>query len=50
MKYHVDNPSKAIEKPLKSSNMAEVVSQWDADFVDVEQEMLFEMILVRDAD
>jgi len=43
--YHVSNPSKEIEKPLKSANMAEVVSQWDADFVDVEQEMLFELIL-----
>jgi len=45
MKYHADNPAKEIEKPLKSANMAEVVSQWDADFVDVDQEVLFELIL-----
>jgi len=45
LKYHVDNPAKVIEKPLKSANMAEVVSQWDADFVDVDQELLFELIL-----
>ena len=45
MKYHVDSPSKEIEKPLKSANMNEVVSQWDADFCDVDQETLFEMIL-----
>jgi S-phase kinase-associated protein 1 len=45
MKYHVDNPAKEIEKPLKSANMNEVVSQWDADFVDVDQELLFELIL-----
>lgn len=45
MKYHADNPAKSIEKPLKSPNMAEVVSQWDADFVDVDQELLFELIL-----
>ena len=44
--YHAENPAKEIEKPLKSANMAEVVSQWDADFVDVEQEVLFELILV----
>jgi S-phase kinase-associated protein 1 len=25
--------------------MAEVVSQWDAEFVDVDQELLFELIL-----
>jgi len=45
MRYHVDNPAREIEKPLKSANMAEVVSQWDADFVDVDQEVLFELIL-----
>lgn len=45
MKYHADNPAKEIEKPLKSANMSEVVSQWDADFVDVDQELLFELIL-----
>lgn len=43
--YHAENPPKDIEKPLKSANMTEVVSQWDADFVDVEQELLFELIL-----
>jgi hypothetical protein len=46
LKYHVDNPAKEIEKPLKSANMSEVVSQYDADYVDVEQELLFELILV----
>jgi len=45
MKYHVDNPAKEIEKPLKSANMQEVVAPWDADFVDVDQELLFELIL-----
>ena len=46
MKHHADNPPKEIEKPLKSANMAEVVAdQWDADFVDVVQELLFELIL-----
>jgi len=45
MTYHADNPAKEIEKPLKSANMGEVVSQWDADFVDVDQELLFELIL-----
>jgi len=34
-----------IEKPLKSANMAEVVQEWYATFVNVEQEILFELIL-----
>jgi len=45
MTYHVDNLPKEIEKPLKSANMNEVVPKWDADFVDVDQELLFELIL-----
>ena len=46
MKYHDENgPMADIEKPLKSPKMEEVVSQWDASFVDIEQEMLFELIL-----
>ena len=45
-KYHTENgPMKEIEKPLKSPDMKEVVSAWDADFVQIEQEMLFELIL-----
>jgi len=44
--YHVTNgPMKEIEKPLKSANMAECVSEWDANFVAIKQEMLFELIL-----
>lgn len=45
MTHHFENPAKEIEKPLKSQNMAEVVSTWDAEFVEVEQELLFELIL-----
>lgn len=45
MKFHAESPAKEIEKPLKSANMSDVVSQWDADFVDVDQELLFELIL-----
>jgi len=45
MKYHHSNPSDEIEKPLKSANLREVVSEWDASFVEIEQEHLFELIL-----
>ena len=34
-----------IEKPLKSANMHEVVQEWYANYVDVDQELLFELIL-----
>merc|ERR1711964_302575 len=45
MKYHHTNPAKEIEKPLKSANMREVVNEWDATFVEIDQETLFELIL-----
>lgn len=45
MTYHHTNPPKEIEKPLKSANMREVVTEWDAQFVEVDQETLFELIL-----
>merc|ERR1712048_809570 len=44
MQYHHTNPAKEIEKPLKSANMREVVSEWDANFVEVDQETLFDLI------
>lgn len=34
-----------IEKPLKSSNMSEIVQEWYATYVSVEQDVLFELIL-----
>lgn len=32
-------------QPLKSANMAEVVQEWYSQFITVDQEMLFELIL-----
>lgn len=43
--YHKDNNFKDIEKPLKSAHMHEVVPEWDANFVETDQESLFELIL-----
>jgi S-phase kinase-associated protein 1 len=43
--HHLTEPMTEIEKPLKSANMADVVQKWYADFVDLEQVLLFELIL-----
>ena len=43
--HHREEPMTEIEKPLKSAQMAEVVQKWYADFVSVEQVLLFELIL-----
>ena len=43
--HHREVPMTEIEKPLKSAIMSEVVQKWYADFVNVEQVLLFELIL-----
>lgn len=43
--HFLEEPMTEIEKPLKSRNMADVVQQWYANFIDVEQDLLFELIL-----
>ena len=40
-----DHAAPEIEKPLRSENMASVVDVWYADYINLEQEILFELIL-----
>jgi S-phase kinase-associated protein 1 len=44
-KHYSEESMNDIEKPLKSANMNEVVQEWYANYVDVEQEVIFELIL-----
>ena len=44
-KHLMENAPPEIDKPLRSNNLADVVSDWYADYVNVDQELLFEMIL-----
>ena len=39
-----DHQAPEIEKPLKSTDMAEVVGPWYADYINLEKEVLFELI------
>ena len=44
--YHKDKPADQISKPLKSANLAECnVSEWDIEYVNIDKEILFELIL-----
>ena len=40
-----DNQPPEIEKPLKSANMSEVTTPWYAEFINLDQEQLFDIIL-----
>ncbi|KNB43293.1 sulfur metabolism negative regulator [Blastocystis sp. subtype 4] len=44
--YHLDKPFTEIDRPLKSSNMRDVVSEWDANFVNITTEELLDLIVV----
>ena len=41
----MDKPIAEIERPLKSSNMRDVVSEWDANFINMETEALMDLIV-----
>ena len=43
--YINQHPAPEIEKPLRSSNLADVAGEWYANFVNLEQELLFELIM-----
>jgi hypothetical protein len=46
LQYHVDNPAPEIEKPLKSTLMTDIVGKWDAAFIEVDRETLFDLVQV----
>jgi len=49
MEYHVANPPAEIYRPIRRGNLAySNVCEWDCDFLEVEQDVLFELILAAD--
>lgn len=45
MEHHAISPMKEIEKPLKSADLSELVDSWYSDFVNIEQDTLFDILL-----
>ena len=43
--YIKDNQPPEIEKPLKSANLKDVVNPWYAAYIEVDQEVLFDLIM-----
>lgn len=46
MTYHMTVPARKIEKPLLSNQMKDLVDKFDANFIEVNQETLFKLLLV----
>mmetsp|Transcript_78238 Transcript_78238/g.217262 ORF Transcript_78238/g.217262 Transcript_78238/m.217262 type:complete len:133 (+) Transcript_78238:1-399(+) len=44
-KHYQEEEMKEIDKPLKCNDMKKMVQEWYADFVDLEQQPLFRLIL-----
>merc|ERR1719487_2755319 len=49
MEYHAAKPPAEISRLINRGNLADSnVCKWDCDFLDVEQDVLFELILAAD--
>mmetsp|Transcript_137931 Transcript_137931/g.384672 ORF Transcript_137931/g.384672 Transcript_137931/m.384672 type:complete len:728 (+) Transcript_137931:117-2300(+) len=45
MRHHKDNPPEEVQTPLRGENIADCgVSKWDANFIKVDKDMLFELM------
>lgn len=42
---HCNDPMRTIPKPIPTSDIKQLVSEWDAEFIDLEQEKLYRVIL-----
>ena len=45
LNYCKIEPLKEIEKPLRSNNLKDIVGEWYANFIDIEEEFLFSIIM-----
>ena len=45
LEYHRTVPPRAIEKPISSTSMADLVDAYDCAYIEVEQELLFRLLL-----
>lgn len=45
--YH-DNPMQELVRPLKSNVLSHVIEKWYVDFIEVDQEQLFDLMQVAD--
>lgn len=45
LEYYKDNEPREIERPLPSNNYNECVDAWDYQFIDLELDLIFEIIL-----
>ena len=45
LEYYEDKEPKQIEKPLRSMNFRECVDEWDYNYINVDKELIFEIIL-----
>lgn len=47
--YHFDKPAAEIPKPLPNNQIRDVVCEWDANFIDVDQRTVLNLVLAADA-
>jgi len=45
LNHHKDDPMRDIQKPITTNDLKSIVGEWDARYIDLEQEKLFKVIL-----
>ena len=43
--YHAEDPMAEIQQPIRAVTMDKLVSAWDAEFINIEQQLVFDLIL-----
>src|SRR5690606_22235405 len=46
VEYHHKVQPKELEKPLPTADLASLVDDWDANFINVDQDMMFQVLLI----
>lgn len=44
LEYHTTIPSKEVKKPLEHKNMVDLVGEFDADFINVDKTIIFDLV------
>jgi S-phase kinase-associated protein 1 len=42
---HQDDPMQPISKPIQTTDLAQIVGEWDTEYINVDQQKLFKLIL-----
>ena len=45
MEYHIDNPESDIDRPIQTNNFKSLVTEWDYNFVNSNNDIMFDILI-----